>query len=69
MERFLNPPPPHRFAAAADSTTLKDDAQRFVMLPCGMVRGALECLGFDATVKCIIGVLPACSFVITIKET
>jgi hypothetical protein len=54
-----------RISAAAD-VNVKDEALRYVALPCGIVRGALELLGFDAQVKCQIVALPAAKFVITI---
>ena len=53
--------------SAAPDVNVKDEALRYVALPCGIVRGALELLGFEGTqVKCQIVALPAAKFVITI---
>jgi hypothetical protein len=59
--RFLT-----RLSAGAD-VNVRDEALKYVALPCGVLRGALELLGFEGSnVKCQIVALPACKFTITI---
>uniref|UniRef100_A0A6B2LNY0 Trafficking protein particle complex subunit 6B n=1 Tax=Arcella intermedia TaxID=1963864 RepID=A0A6B2LNY0_9EUKA len=45
----------------------KTEAEKYVVFPCGIIKGALESLGVQCVVKAEIGTFPACSFTIKIS--
>jgi len=51
------------------NVNVKDEAQKYVMLTCGLIRGALDSLGLNVAVRCEIGQLPGCKFLISIQST
>ena len=60
--RFLK-----RLSAAAD-VNVNDEAMRFLLMPCGIIKGALLQLGFEGvSVKCQIIALPAVKFIIHVS--
>ena len=50
-------------SAAKDAHTLSD----YMLLPCGLIRGGLACLGYTCSVSCDISTVPSCSFTIRMK--
>ena len=54
----------HRLSAG-ENVNVEDEAQKFVVFPCGLIKGALDALGFDAQVRCEVTKVPSCKFVIT----
>ena len=68
LARALRPPRTLRHAsrlrsAAKDAHTLSD----YMLLPCGLIRGGLACLGYTCSVSCDISTVPSCSFTIRMK--
>lgn len=57
-----------RISSDANSTTVKEEAQKYTVLPCGIIKGALESFGYEAHVKCQITTIPGVAFSITLKE-
>jgi hypothetical protein len=60
--RFLR-----RISANSD-VNVNDEAMKYLALPCGIIKGALEMYGYHAHVKCVIVALPAVKFTITIPK-
>lgn len=63
----------HRFRAvlrvsAAPEANAGEAARRFLVLPCGMIRGALHALGIHATVRAEAQGLPGVVFVIHVRQ-
>jgi len=48
--------------------TTKAEAEKYVIYPCGIIKGALESLGVQCIVKAEIGNVPICSFTIKIGQ-
>lgn len=57
-----------RISSDANSTTVKEDAQKYTVLASGMIKGALESFGYEAHVKCQITTIPGVSFSITLTQ-
>eukprot|EP01114_Cavostelium_apophysatum_P007975 TRINITY_DN2020_c0_g1_i1.p1 TRINITY_DN2020_c0_g1~~TRINITY_DN2020_c0_g1_i1.p1 ORF type:complete len:168 (+),score=23.10 TRINITY_DN2020_c0_g1_i1:187-690(+) len=54
--------------SSASSAQTKAAAMRYLVFPCGLIRGALANLGVSAEVVAEITALPSCNFTIRIKQ-
>mmetsp|Transcript_47479 Transcript_47479/g.148510 ORF Transcript_47479/g.148510 Transcript_47479/m.148510 type:complete len:86 (-) Transcript_47479:682-939(-) len=64
----------HRFRAllrvsAGSQVNLSEAAKKYLILPCGMIRGSLSALGLEATVKAESSSLPGVIFVVHVHES
>ena len=54
--------------SSVDDETAKREALKFLILPCGIIRGALANLGVTAVITADISTVPSCIFNIKIKN-
>ena len=58
-----------RRISAAPDVNVNDEAMKYALMPCGIIKGALEQLGFEGTsVKCQIVALPSVKFTIHVAN-
>jgi len=54
--------------AGADGCGEDQALAEYMLLPCGVVRGALACLGFPCTVSADVSALPQTAFTVRLKQ-